>query len=211
MSTPEYSLHFRRYAPFETFGVPSFKGDGRRAASTSLLPSITSRTHGMVLFNQSTILDKKGGSSGTHDASLVLTFLNRQAMSKVSISAIRSNEAGPGLLGYTAKTAGSNPLIPGSPDIDTRVEITMSWGLQNTMNVQGNVAGDDFPNLEVFIHCHGSGKSALLVDGRTDRGARMGPFSLFGNGGRLCAFQANIPLTKLGFFLGDKTCSPTTI
>lgn len=29
MSAPVFGLHFRRYAPFEKFGIPSFKGDGR--------------------------------------------------------------------------------------------------------------------------------------------------------------------------------------
>ena len=211
MSIAQFSLHFRRYAPFKTFGIPSFKGDTRKAASTSLQATTTSRTHGMVRFTQLGILDKAGSSSGTHDANLVLTFLDRQAMSSVSISAVRSNETGPGLLGFTAKTAGSNPLIPGSPDIDTRVELRVSWGLGKTMQISGKVAGDDFPNLEVFIRCHGSGKSALLVDARTDRGARTGPFSLFGNGGNLCSFNATMPLSDQGFFIRDTTCAPVNI
>ena len=209
MSTPRFGLHFRRYAPFETFGIPSFKGDTRKTASTSL--QVTSRTHGFVLFSESGILNQVGSSSGTHDANLVLTFLDRSAMSSVSISAIRSNLAGPGQLGFTAKTAGSNPLIPASPDIDTRVEITVDWGSGKMMQIRGKVAGDDFPNLEVFIHCYGSRKSALLVDGRTSRGGRIGPFSLPGSGGHLCSFNATIPLNNQGFFIHDKTCASIKI
>ena len=203
MSTAQFRLYFRRYAPFETFGIPSFRGDIRKTASTSL--QATSRTSGMVLFDQSGILNKTGQSSGSHDANLVLTFLDRQAMGSVSISAIRSNEAGPSLLSFTAQTAGSNPLIPGSPDIDTKVELRVDWGSGQMMRVSGKVVGDDFPNLEVFIRCDQSGKSALLVDGRTERGGRTGPFSLFGAGGYLCTFNTAIPLNDQGHFIHDKT------
>ena len=206
---PLFALHFRRYAPFKTFGVPSFEGDTRKTASTSL--QATSRTHGAVLFNQLGILNQIGRSSGTRDANLVLTFLDRKAMATVSISATRSDIAGPGLLGFTAKTAGSNPLVPLSPDIDTRVKITMEWGSGMMMRIRGKVAGDDFPNLEVFIHCYGSKKSALLVDGRTDRGGRTGPFSLPGSGGHLCSFNASIPLNNQGHFISNRTCSPIKI
>lgn len=205
MSLPQFTLHFRRYAPFETFGIPSFKGDTRKVASTSL--GETSRTHGLVLFNQSGILNQAGSSSGTHDANILLKSLNRSAISSVSIRAIRSNLAGPGLLGFTAETAGSNPLIPGSPDIDTRVEIKVDWGPGNMMRITGKVAGDDFPNLEVFMICHGSKKSVLLVDGRTDRGRRLGPFSLPGSGGYLCSFNAVIPLNNQGYFIQNKGCA----
>ncbi len=198
MSTTQFRLYFRRYAPFETFGIPSFKGDTRKAASTSL--QATSRTSGVILFNQFGILNKVGSSSGSH-----LSFLDRQAMGSVSISAVRSTEAGPNLLSFTAQTAGSNPLISGSPDIDTKVELRVDWGSGKSMRVSGKVVGDDFPNLEVFIYCEQSGKSALLVDGRTERGARTGPFSLFGVGGYLCTFSTTIPLNDQGYFIYDKT------
>ena len=209
MSTPTFGLHFRRYAPFKTFGIPSFKGDIRKTASTSL--RATSRTHGLVLFNQVDILNQVVKSSGTHDANVLLTFLDRSAMASVSISAKRSNLEGPGLIGFTAKTAGSNPLIPGSPDINTRVKITVDWGSGEMLRINGTVAGDDFPNLEVFIHCYGSGKSVLLVDGRTDRGGRTGPFSLPGTGGKLCSFNATTPLNNQGYFIQNKKCASIKI
>ena len=34
MSIPQFGLHFRRYAPFKTFGIPSFKGDTRKKWKT---------------------------------------------------------------------------------------------------------------------------------------------------------------------------------
>lgn len=209
MSAPQFGLHFRRYAPFKTFGIPSFKGDVRKIASTSLKD--TSRTHGFVLFDQSGILNQVGRSSGSHDANLVLTFLDRYAEGSVSISAVRNNQTGPGLLEFTAKTAGSNPLIPASPDIDTRLTIRIEWSSDNVMKVSGSVAGDDFPNLEIFIQCITSGKSALLVDGRTTRGGRTGPFSLFGAGEDLCSFDTSIKLNMQGCFIKDITTSPVKI
>lgn len=209
MSAPEFGFWFRRYAPFATFGVPSFKGDGRAGPSTSM--QATSRTYGCVRFNQFEILNQFAGSSGTEDANLVLTFLDRKAMANVSVSAVRSNLAGPGLLSFKASTAGANPLIPKSPDIDTRVDVRVDWGMPNWLRISGTISGDDFPNLEVFLRCYGSGKSALLVDGRTQRGRRTGPFSLYGDGGELAKFQTAIALNDSGTFLADGHCSPIDI
>lgn len=141
----------------------------------------------------------------------MLHFLERKAMASVAITSIRSNEAGPGLLGFTASTAGSNPLIPKSPDIDTKVDVRLDWGLAQTMRVSGGVSGDDFPNLEVFLRCYQSGKSALLVDGRTKRNRYAGPMTLYGAGKRLCSFTASIPVSKQGTFIHDQICSPCTI
>jgi hypothetical protein len=209
MASPAFGLHFRRYAPFAKFGFPSFKGDNRTQPSTSL--QATSRTYGAVLFRQEGIISQFAGSSGTEDANLVLHFLERKAMAKVSIKSTRSAEAGPGLIGFSASTAGANPLMPGSPDIDTTVEVRIDWGADRAMRVNGTVSGDDFPNLEVFIRCYQSKHSALIVDGRTGRGPVAGPVSLFGGGGKLCAFSASIPLTAAGLFSRDQTCGQTKI
>lgn len=201
MSPPEFGLYFRRYAPFEKFGIPSFKGDNRAAASTSL--SATSRTFGCVMFSPAGIRESTAGSSGTEDANLVLHFLDRKRMAKVSMVTTRLHEEGPALLSFTASTAGANPLVPASPDIDTKVQIRVDWGFKNAMHVSGKVSGDDFPNLEVFIRCLQSGYSALLVDGRTTRNRYTGPMSLFGSGDDLCSFAATIPLTDDGTFVGE--------
>jgi hypothetical protein len=202
-----YSLHFRRYAPFDKFGFPSFKGDKRTHASTSLTE--TSRTHGCVVFSRAGILKSFGESSGTHDANLILHFLEREAVGKVSINAKRTNLAGPALLGIKASTSGSNPLMPGSPDIDTSVELSVDWGMPSTLRVSGSVSGDDFPNLEVFLRCRATKKSVLIVDGRTTRGPVAGPISLFGSGGKLCSFSTSIPLDASGNFVSNLTCSMT--
>jgi hypothetical protein len=209
MASPAFGLHFRRYAPFAKFGFPSFKGDNRKQASTSL--QATSRTYGAVLFRQEGIISQFAGSSGTEDANLVLHFLERKAMATVSIKATRSTEAGPGLIGFSASTAGANPLMPASPDIDTTVDVRITWSSAGMMRVSGTVSGDDFPNLEVFIRCYQSKRSALIVDGRTGRGPTAGPFSLFGSGGKLCTFSASIPLTEAGLFSNETTCRQTNI
>jgi hypothetical protein len=210
MSTPGFGLYFRRYAPFEKFGIPSFKGDSRTEASTSL--RVSSRTYGCVLFNQFEVLNSFAGSSGTEDANLILHGLERKKMAKVSFFATRDQEEGPGLISFTASTAGSNPLMPGAPDIDTKVHVRVDWGASNAMKVNGKVEGDDFPNLEVFIRCYQSGNSALLVDGRTTRNRYTGPMSLFGSGATLCTFLATIPLSDKGTFVGEaKYAAPIEI
>ena len=209
MADAIYGLYFRRYAPFKKFGIPAFKGDTRTDASAAL--AATSRTYGCVRFSSYAILDQGAGSSGTEDANLVLTFLDRKATAQVSMSTVRSSEAGPALLSFSASTAGSNPLIPKSPSIDTTVNFRASWGAGTVMHVCGTVLGDDFPNLEVFLRCYRSRKSAMLVDGRTRRDGYTGPFTLFGSGRKLCSFLSAIPLSADGTFTADQTCLKTEI
>jgi len=108
---PTYGLYFRRYAPFETFGVPSFAGDKRTSASTSL--KATSRTYGCVMFNQFEIVNGFTGTSGTHYHSTIWGDI--VGFSKVSGTRSRTRLAGPGLIEFEASSAGGNPLIPGAP------------------------------------------------------------------------------------------------
>ncbi len=209
---PTYGLYFRRYAPFDTFGIPSFEGDKRAEASTSL--KATSRTYGCVMFNQFEIVQYFAGTSGTHYHSSVWGDI--VGMSKVSETVVRTRLAGPGLIEFEASTAGGNPLIPKSPDIDTFVTARFDFGFGSPrlMRITGEVFGDNFPNLEVFLLCYRSSYTALLIDGRTTGGRRTGPVTRLAGAhrqqslGRLSGsllLNENLELTR------NYTTNPTTI
>ena len=209
MSIPTFGLYFRRYAPFDTFGF-GFKGDSRDAASTSL--KVTSRTYGFVMFNQFEIVHHSVNTSGTdYHSSLWGDIVG---YSKVSGTTVRSRLAGPGLIEFSASTAGANPLVPKSPDIDTFVTARFEFGHPKLMLISGEVFGDNFPNLEVFLLCYRSAHTALLIDGRTTGGRNTGPITRLPGShsnqslGRL---SGTLLLTENGTLVRDYTTGPTTI
>jgi hypothetical protein len=186
MSEPAFGLYFRRYAPFSSFGRFEagrtgfdFEGDYRTTGSTSLSdPNATSRTYGFVIFNQFDIINKFSGTSGSHFRSWGsggnTNFGDYTAHAKVSMTVVRDRLTGPGLIQFTAHTAGANPFIPGSPNIDTFVKARFSFG-SKSLDVTGETFGDNFPNLEVFLHCYHNKRSALLLDGHTTGDRDSGP------------------------------------
>lgn len=210
MADPVYGLYFRRYAPFDTFGIPSFSGDGRSSASTSL--KATSRTYGFVMFNQFQVVNSFAGTSGTHYKPLL--FAEIVGFAKVSKTAVRTKLAGPSLIEFEASTAGANPLVPHSPDIDTFVNARFDFGMGNLMRIQGEVFGDNFPNLEVFLLCYRSGNTCLLIDGRTTGNRRTGPMTRLMGDHRdqsLGRLSGVVLMTPEGEFSRSYTTGPTTI
>ena len=204
---PPFALWFRRYAPFSTFGVPSFQGDNR-GPSTSL--KVTSRTYGCVLFSEQTVLNTFANSSGTHYKPLL--FAEIQAHARVSMATVRTKLHGPSLIEFQASTAGANPLIPGSPDIDTYITARADFGMPRTLRISVVARGDNFPNLEVFLYCFTTSRTALLIDGRTTGGRRTGPVTrLPGSHSEqfLGSSNANLLLSEIGGLRSDSTCSQT--
>jgi hypothetical protein len=207
---PTFGLYFRRYAPFDTFGVPSFEGDKRKAASTSL--KATSRTYGCVMFNQFEIVHRFANTSGTHYHSSLWGEI--VGASKVSMTNVRTSLAGPSLIEFSASTAGGNPLIPKSPDIDTFVTARFDFGSPKLLRIGGEVFGDNFPNLEVFLMCYRSSHTALLIDGRTTGGRRTGPMTrLAGAHSKqsLGKLSGTLLLNDAGEMSRDYTTGATTI
>lgn len=172
-------MHFRRYAPFEKFGrinpytgftgLGYFAGDNR-GPSTSL--QVSSRTYGGVMFNRLGIVYNIAGSSGTHFHPAIGDEII--GISKVS-SVVSHTLDGPELFGFKANTAGNNPLVKPSPDINTFVDVVIDFRTPNSLMITGGAYGDSFPNLEVFLLCYRSSRTAMLVDGRTSGGANTGP------------------------------------
>lgn len=212
---PTFILYFRRYAPFDSFGggIPlsrfaRFEGDHRTGPSTS--PKATSRTYGVVFFNQSGVVYQFAGSSGSEVHPAFSGVI--RGMAKVSMTVVRTTLAGPLLFGFTANTAGSMPLIPGAPDINTFISAQVDFGHPKWLRIWGEAFGDNFPNLEIFVS---SGQhSALLLDGRTTGGRDTGPaMRLMGSHSNhsLGKFVANLALNEKGELAFDHTSPATTL
>lgn len=187
---PGFGLFFRRYAPFDTFGF-GFRGDGRKEGSTSL--TATARTYGLVGFNRAGLIKYFAGTSGTHYHTTVWGDI--VALAKVSRSVAWGNVAGPDLFQFSASTAGANPLVMGSPDIDTSVAGRFDFSHPTSLRVDLQARGDNFPNLEVFLVCFTTAHAALLIDGRTTGGQNTGPFT------RLPGSHADQPLGRYNGYL----------
>jgi len=214
---PTFGLYFRRYAPFDTFGAGNplapgqrFEGDHRTAASTSL--KATARTYGCVMFNKYGLVYKFAGTSGTHIHELIWGDVVSYA--KIAFTVVRGTLAGPSLFEFSAKTSASNPLIPLSPNIATIVNARVDFGIQNLMRINGEVFGDSFPNLEVFLLCYRSTHTAVLIDGRTTGSRDFGPATrLIGSHSDLSLgkFSANLVLSEKGELVSDYKSFATTL
>jgi len=205
-SNPAFAFVFRRYAPFARFGgvrphgvlsgFGSFAGDNR-GPSTSW--EATSRTYCWVIFDRSGILEHRSSSSGTHFHPLIGAVVTGHTKVKHTVVPIRL--AGPFLFRFRASTSGNNPLVTGSPDINTYVDARIDFGTPGLLKVYGETFGDNFPNLEVFVVCLRSRRTALLFDGRTTGGPNAGPaVRLIGEHERhsLGIFQASLALDPKG-------------
>ena len=166
-----YWLVFRRYAPFESFGG-GFEGDNRTIASPNLNDS--ARTVGAVEFAPGHVGAVSAFSSGTEyvgGGKWIAKLLGKH-YSKVNASVsvtTRSIEA----VNFTAQTAGSNPMVPLAPAIDTFVDVRAVFGA-GRLQIEGTVRGDDFPNAEVFVVDRFGGTS-LLFEFATTGGKDTGP------------------------------------
>lgn len=207
-----YGLWFRRYAPFATFGsvgIGEFEGDTRTSASGSI--SDSSRTYGCVLFDRSRAVRANGGSSGTILFPKFGGPIHGMATVKTVFRLILSKT---GAIEFTAGTEGGNPLVPGAPEIDTVVTAKIDFSTPNRMAISGEVFGDNFPNLEVFVHCYRSRTSAILVDGRTTGGRDSGPGTrLFGahTTHRIAKFDAALSLDGAGRLTGAYKATASTL
>ena len=176
----QYGLVFRRYAPFEEFGL-GFEGDKRPEASTSL--TATARTIGVVSFSPGNIEYESAFSWGTSYSGLGkkaerLSAAIARALggstSKVSASIsvkTKTIEA----ISFTASTAGSNPFILGSPDIDTYIDFDALF-TKTAIEFKGTVRGDNFPNAEVIVY-DAELAPILLFHFETTGGKETGPIT----------------------------------
>jgi subtilisin family serine protease len=136
----QVAIHVRSYAPFRQFGG-GFSGDGRGHSTSA---SATSRVSYYV------VLDLRAGREVT---SAVWSDLSHspwgtsargrpRAFSRSNFSERQASAA--------VHLSGSNPLVPGAPDIDLAAQVSLAW-TDDTLTVSCRLTGDGFPNAEVFV------------------------------------------------------------
>jgi len=155
-------LYFRRFAPFASFGG-GFEGDNR-SHSTSL--KATSRTSAFVQFTSAGVLMHSGHSSGSE------WLIGSKEYGTVKIN-VSFKLARKGMVAFVASSAGSNPLVPGAPDIDTFV-VVLAIFRPGELLITGQVNGDGFPHAEVFLR-DSKGTARMLMEYSTSSGG-AGPF-----------------------------------
>jgi hypothetical protein len=168
------TLYVRSFAPWEWFGpevepfpcaFDCFLGNDR-SFTTSTDPSVTSKVTGIVKFlvPGMVVVDTKVYSDISHDV---------YGRSKVGHPKIKSTSKGDGNLHM--EFAGANPLVPGSPDIDTKLDMS---GQVNSQQVcySGHLYGDAFPNAEAFV-INSHMQALMLLTFATDADRNIGPFT----------------------------------
>jgi len=205
-----FVLVFRRYAPFNQFGL-GFEGDHRTGPSISM--NATARTVGVVPFDRGNVGSIGAASSGTEftgGGDWLRRVLGRHH-SKVACS-VSNRVVSQSSIGFSASTAGANPMVPVvAPAIDTDVDLRADWA-GNGLHLQGVVRGDNFPNAEVFV-LDARATGCLLFDGRTTGGRETGPMTrLAGSHAtqRLGAFSVTLPLSRDSLFPAARTSCPVT-
>lgn len=187
-----YSLLFKRYAPFTSFGG-GFHGDERdqpRWAGSA-------RVHASIPF------DFTNGVIGDGVAWSSPTFRTKSPSKKKTSTPklkILSRSFKDGTVKFKAHSAGSNPMISVSPPIDTFVDVEITES-----HIKGTVSGDSFPNCEIFLERREarapdprptiSGVDVMLVSHfRTSYGELRGPATLFGKGENKVFDRFNLPI-----------------
>jgi hypothetical protein len=218
LKSPVFLFHFRRYAPFKKVGGATgfaFEGDDRGPSTSS---TATSRTYGCLFVNRSEVLYGFSGTSGTRflgysdwtggllGIRILMDVVNADTKGVIGFADVPlrvKEQNAANLVAFEASTAGANPLVPGSPDIDTIVKAKFFFH-PKTVIVEGEVFGDDFPNLEVFVTSRS--KSAMLLDFRTTGGQETGPVTRL-NGSHsdqsLGKFSVALPLNDKGELATD--------
>jgi RHS repeat-associated protein len=160
-----YILHFRLFAPWETFGF-GFGGDSR-SFSTSTDPSVTSRVNSTVTIDVAgnRVLGSRGWSDPSHWGPFTRT-------GTPSVSVNRTGAAN----SRTIEVSGANPLFGDeAPPIDAT--LTLYWRLKDSGGAcfDGVVVGDAFPNAEVFVERQGKKTSLHTFETSGDR--NLGPLN----------------------------------
>jgi hypothetical protein len=167
----QYFVYMRRFASPKTFGGVPFHGDSR-GVSTNL--DVTSRTSGtFILMNddRGTVLNVCSDPT-ILDVLLFNTTLTKTASPSATLINGNSLVDGSPLIIFTTK--GANPLVPGSPDIDSRLDLQVRENSES-ITLSGTLRGDPFPSAEVFI-VDTQGTTMLLTSYTTPLDSATGPY-----------------------------------
>jgi RHS repeat-associated protein len=167
-------LYVRSFAPWKTFGyVPfygTFSGDNR-GFTTAHVPGgvarsaagATSRITSIVKFTLSpfAIVSQVAYSDPSHDSA------GATATGTPHVTVTTAGSA------MHLKMWGSNPLVSLAPDIDVKLDMTLTIGSPRTY-YDGKLYGDAFPDAEVFIVDPGD-HATMLETFTTSGGQTTGP------------------------------------
>ncbi len=203
----EHTLYVRSFSPWYAFGpdpladvppyvpvnnpcpVDCFLGDNRNF-TTSVGEGITSRMTGVAqILLPGMVPIVTNVYSNLSTARFRLPPLNT-ATAKPTMS---NTFVGNGDI--QLHLAGANPLIPGSPDIDTHLDMS---GTVTTGQAcySGHLYGDAFPNSEVFV-INSRGQAATLVNFATsDDPNTSGLVDLFGDNDKDMGSFSNVCVSK---------------
>ena len=87
----------------------------------------------------------------------------------------------PNGLKFSIHLSGSNPVGPGSPDIDLTLDMKL-WKSEGAIVAPSSLRGDEFPNTEVFIEDE-TGRAEVFLTFETQTG-RFSPFRRIWGEGR---------------------------
>ena len=173
------TLYVRSFAPWKTFGG-GFSGDDRTfttahapGGAAHSVAGATSRITSIVKFQPMplSILSEVAYSDPSHQPLLG----TKTATPHVTATAVGNK--------MHLKMWGANPLVSIAPDIDVKMDMTVTSGTIQT-HYNGEVYGDAFPDAEVFI-VDPSEHATVLDDFATPYGPERGPFiELWGDNNR---------------------------
>jgi len=163
----EETLYVRSFAPWKKFGAyppicfwNCYSGDDRSFTTSR---SVTSRVNGIIQFLLPSMseISERVYSDPSHDA------IGRTA---TAIPTMKVRSGGGAL---HMEMAGANPLAPGAPDIDTKLDISVKvWS--GVACYTGHLYGDAFPNAEVFV-VNSKDQATMLHTFQTSGGRVSGP------------------------------------
>ena len=150
-----YPVHIRSFAPFKTFGG-GFHGDNRgystKLGAQEVSGGVTSRVQQSFTADpaKGTVAGTKTWSDPSSHSTLPLGTKTAEASGRAEGTFAHSPTVSKATI--TSEMAGANPLVPGSPDIDVKSNLTLTENLEKgILSVEASMKGDRFPAAEMLI------------------------------------------------------------
>lgn len=198
-----YPITIRAFAPFKTFGF-GFHGDNR---GYSTYQGESSRVTNWIAFDtDKTSITTGAYSSPTWHTSKpnIIKTAKPEAEFRDGLSITKKGDNK--TFEFGTHVEGSNPLTPGAPNIDVFSDFSITENKKaGTLNISGNLTGDNFPSTEAFI-TDPSGQALFIGVGQIEKGTNpnTGPGQLFGEdeSNPITSFNFTITTDKNGNFTG---------
>lgn len=188
----QFQLVVRTFIPHASF--MGFMGDNR---GFSMSPHATYRTGMFIVFDLSTgrvTETPAGNSTGTRR-----NVSDPKAYADVRVK-VEHWQGDRGRILLSVHMEGSDPLVPGAPDVDTDIVMT-AFLKDGNLFTTGEVIGDAFPSTEAFLRDYQRTGHELLYFPTPYSGS--GVIRLLGAGTRrLGRFKAGITLDEKARFIG---------